>query len=163
MKIHGIVLGWIVLGAQQHLTVLGWTTPVVVGKKNAGLPRMTRSSIPDESSIVAKEVTVAHMIMDRRAALMGSVISALLVPSSAALAQPQEFASVGTQAPPPAGEEDRPFVSLANGVKVKDFKEGIGTETVNGGSRVFIKCTGRWIWSRAIGTHIGEGRGSAGS
>jgi FKBP-type peptidyl-prolyl cis-trans isomerase FkpA len=144
MKIHGIVLGWIVLGAQQHLTVLGWTTPVV-GKKNAGLPRMTRSSIPDESSIVTKEVTVVPMIMDRRAALMGAVISALLVPSSAALAQPQEFANVGTQAPPPAGEEDRPFVTLANGVKVKDFKEGIGTETVNGGSRVFIKCTGRLL------------------
>jgi FKBP-type peptidyl-prolyl cis-trans isomerase len=156
MKIHGIVVGWIALGAQQHLTVLGWTTTPVVGKKNVCLaPKMTRSSMQDEdieSSIVVsnQEVTAtvaSSMMMDRRAALAGSVSSALLllVPSSVALAQPQEFANVGTQAPPPAGEEDRPFVTLANGVKVKDFKEGIGTETVNGGSRVFIKCTGRLL------------------
>lgn len=69
--------------------------------------------------------------------------SSLLVGKEAALAQPQEFGSIGTQAPPPDG--DNPFVLLDNGVKYKEYKSGSGAEVVQSNSNVFIQCTGRLL------------------
>lgn len=60
--------------------------------------------------------------------------------------KPQEFINVGTQAPPPnPAAEDSPFVTLANGVKTKEFKVGSGTESVLPGSRVDVQCSGRLL------------------
>lgn len=60
-----------------------------------------------------------------------------------AVDRPQEFSSVGTQAPPPDGSS--PFVTLDNGVKVKEFKEGSGEATIGPNSQVSIQCSGRLL------------------
>jgi FKBP-type peptidyl-prolyl cis-trans isomerase len=57
--------------------------------------------------------------------------------------QPAEFRNVGTQAPPPDG--DMPFITLDNGVKVKDFRVGTGDAVVGPSSRVDIQCSGRLL------------------
>lgn len=57
--------------------------------------------------------------------------------------KPQEFVNVGTQAPPPDG--DAPFITLSNGVKIKDFRVGSGDGAVVADSRVSIQCSGRLL------------------
>lgn len=88
-----------------------------------------------------------HNVMDRRVMAQNAVLGTLPLVSflfpSPALAQPQEFANVGTQAPPPDG--DNPFVTLGNGVKIKDFRAGTGSEVVRDGSKVSIQCNGRLL------------------
>jgi hypothetical protein len=64
-------------------------------------------------------------------------------PASAILDTPQEFKNVGTQAPPPDGTA--PFVTLQNGVKIKDFRIGTGESTVGPASKVDIQCSGRLL------------------
>jgi hypothetical protein len=73
---------------------------------------------------------------------LGGASSSCLA-AAAGVAKPQEFVNVGTQAPPPDGEQ--PFVTLASGVKVKDFKSGTGDTTVQPGSKVQILCSGRLL------------------
>jgi hypothetical protein len=68
---------------------------------------------------------------------------ASLTPPSFAVDRPQEFSSVGTQAPPPDGSS--PFVTLENGVKIKEFRIGSGDETIGPSSRVSIQCSGRLL------------------
>jgi FKBP-type peptidyl-prolyl cis-trans isomerase len=63
--------------------------------------------------------------------------------ASAALDKPQEFKNVGTQAPPPDGTA--PFVTLENGVKIKDFRVGTGESSVGLTSKVEIQCSGRLL------------------
>jgi hypothetical protein len=70
--------------------------------------------------------------------------SALVVgPQFQALAQPTEFANIDTQAPPTQAG-DPPFVTLDNGVKIKDFAVGSG-EAVGPGSRVSVQASGRLL------------------
>jgi FKBP-type peptidyl-prolyl cis-trans isomerase len=65
-------------------------------------------------------------------------------PASAATEnKPQEFKSIGTQAPPPDGST--PFVALENGVKIKDFRFGTGDSVVGSKSKVDIQCSGRLL------------------
>jgi peptidylprolyl isomerase len=70
-------------------------------------------------------------------------VAVILSGSSNALAEPQELQSVGRQAPAPDGET--PFVSLENGVKIKVYKEGTGSDDVKPGSRVSLQCSGRLL------------------
>lgn len=81
----------------------------------------------------------------RRKVLL-SAPAALLLPASSALAQPAELANLGTQAPLPVGETS-PFVTLQNGVQVKDFRISLTPDapTVGPGSRVSFQCTGRLL------------------
>jgi FKBP-type peptidyl-prolyl cis-trans isomerase len=89
----------------------------------------------------------------RRQIIEGSIVAltsaslGFLASSSSALAaaadKPAEFLNVGTQAPPPEGSN--PFVTLENGVKVKDIKLGKGEEAVTPNSRVDIQCSGRLL------------------
>lgn len=53
-----------------------------------------------------------------------------------------EFKNVSTQAPAPEGEN--PFVTLSNGVKIKDFRIGTGDE-VKSDSTVQIQASGRLL------------------
>lgn len=79
-------------------------------------------------------------------ATFASLSSTFLVSSESAVAEtvkPQEFVAVGTQAPPPDGES--PFVTLPNGVKIKDFRIGSGDGAVGQDSRVNIQCSGRLL------------------
>eukprot|EP00545_Synedropsis_sp_CCMP1620_P010492 CAMPEP_0119021858 /NCGR_PEP_ID=MMETSP1176-20130426/26849_1 /TAXON_ID=265551 /ORGANISM="Synedropsis recta cf, Strain CCMP1620" /LENGTH=193 /DNA_ID=CAMNT_0006976557 /DNA_START=37 /DNA_END=615 /DNA_ORIENTATION=- len=70
--------------------------------------------------------------------------SALVVgPHYQALAQPAEFANIDTQAPT-AKDGDPPFVTLGDGVKIKDFSEGSG-EAVGPGARVSVQASGRLL------------------
>ena len=80
----------------------------------------------------------------RRAILEGFATTALL-PSIVAQAQPTEFQNIGTQSPLPSGDESSQFTSLANGVKIKDFSTGTGSDVVGTGSRVSIQCSGRLL------------------
>ena len=61
----------------------------------------------------------------------------------AATETPEEFRSVGTQAPPPDG--NAPFVTLSNGVKVKDFRVGTGDRAVTSSSKIDIQCSARLL------------------
>lgn len=57
--------------------------------------------------------------------------------------KPKEFIDMGTQAPAPDGQAE--FVELQNGVKVKEFRSGAGTETVTANSSVQIQCSGKLL------------------
>jgi hypothetical protein len=57
--------------------------------------------------------------------------------------KPSEFVNVGIQAPPPEGTSA--FVTLANGVKIKDIQVGKGDTVVTPTSRVEIQCSGRLL------------------
>lgn len=79
-------------------------------------------------------------------ATFASVSSILLTSTEPAVAEaskPKEFTNVGTQAPAPDG--DQPFVTLENGVKIKDFREGTGDAVVAKTSKVSIQCSGRLL------------------
>ncbi len=82
--------------------------------------------------------------VNRRAALEGLATAAFL-PTIAAQAQPAEFQNIGTQSPMPSGDESSQFTTLANGVKIKDFSVGTGSDVVGAGSRVSIQCSGRLL------------------
>lgn len=58
-------------------------------------------------------------------------------------AEPKEFDTVGKQAPAPDGES--PFITLSNGVKIKDLKLGTGDDSVTATSRVSVQCNGRLL------------------
>lgn len=86
--------------------------------------------------------------VDRRfviSSLAGSAPLAIVFSGqvSTAVEKPEEFRNVGTQAPPPDG--DSPFVTLGNGVKVKDFRVGTGDASVGPSSKVEIQCSGRLL------------------
>ena len=74
--------------------------------------------------------------------------AALLLPVvvSSAVAQPVEFSSLGTQAPLPVGETNS-FITLSNGVQIKDFRLSMSPDapTVGPASRISIQCTGRLL------------------
>eukprot|EP00532_Pseudo-nitzschia_australis_P002173 CAMPEP_0168191756 /NCGR_PEP_ID=MMETSP0139_2-20121125/17687_1 /TAXON_ID=44445 /ORGANISM="Pseudo-nitzschia australis, Strain 10249 10 AB" /LENGTH=195 /DNA_ID=CAMNT_0008114955 /DNA_START=192 /DNA_END=779 /DNA_ORIENTATION=+ len=82
-------------------------------------------------------------VCDRRVALEGFA-TATLLPSIAAQAQPSEFKNIGTQSPLP-GADDTQFTTLPNGVKIKDFSAGTGSEMVGAGSNVSVQCSGRLL------------------
>lgn len=81
----------------------------------------------------------------RRDVLAGISSSALVVAirPERTPAQPAEFQNIGTQAPP-VQEGEIPFVTLENGVKIKDFTPGSG-DPVGPGARVSIQCSGRLL------------------
>jgi FKBP-type peptidyl-prolyl cis-trans isomerase len=82
---------------------------------------------------------------NRRAVLEGFATAAFL-PSIVTHAQPAEFQNIGTQSPLPSDDsESAQFTTLANGVKIKDFSVGTGTEVVSSGSRVSVQCSGRLL------------------
>lgn len=56
--------------------------------------------------------------------------------------KPPEFISVGQQAPPPDGSQ--PFITLENGVQVKDIKVGEG-DAVTPNSKVDVQLNGRLL------------------
>lgn len=64
--------------------------------------------------------------------------------TSSSYSKPQEFIDVGTQAPSP-NDGEPPFVDLANGVRVKDFRRGSGDDTVEAGSIVQVQCSGKLL------------------
>lgn len=69
---------------------------------------------------------------------------ALLSRAAWAASTSVEFQNVGQQAPLPAGETNA-FVTLDNGVQVKTYREGTGTDVVKVGNRVDIQCSGRLL------------------
>ena len=85
--------------------------------------------------------------VSRRQILVATPIAAALwIPLSPSFAQPAEFATIGTQAPVPNGETS-PFITLENGVQIKDFRLATTSDapTVGPGSRVSFQCTGRLL------------------
>jgi len=86
---------------------------------------------------------------NRRTAITTGVSVAILgitnvfTPKEANAEPPTEFKNVGAQAPAPEGE--RPFETLPNGVKIKDFRVGSGDAVVGKGSKVSVQCTGRLL------------------
>eukprot|EP00526_Cylindrotheca_closterium_P000891 CAMPEP_0113643770 /NCGR_PEP_ID=MMETSP0017_2-20120614/23025_1 /TAXON_ID=2856 /ORGANISM="Cylindrotheca closterium" /LENGTH=237 /DNA_ID=CAMNT_0000555323 /DNA_START=23 /DNA_END=736 /DNA_ORIENTATION=- /assembly_acc=CAM_ASM_000147 len=113
----------------------------------------TSSNTPKTSSETGMPSTMTqHMgfsLTERRKVLATfASLTSIFLTSTASTAvaettKPKEFSSVGTQAPPPAG--DQPFVTLENGVKIKDFREGTGDAVVGKNSRVSIQCSGRLL------------------
>eukprot|EP00980_Cylindrotheca_fusiformis_P029468 scaffold23479_cov143-Cylindrotheca_fusiformis.AAC.18 len=92
------------------------------------------------------EVSIGMHTRRQALATFATISSTLLVSNKSAIAEtlkPQEFVSVGTQAPTPDGEN--PFVALPNGVKIKDIRIGSGDGSVGKDSRVSIQCSGRLL------------------
>lgn len=98
---------------------------------------------------------------NRRVALEGMITSTaaatatVFLPNIASVqAQPAEFQNIGTQSPLPAGGgssgsgsavDETQFKTLPNGVKIKDFSVGTGSEIVGSNSRVSFQCSGRLL------------------
>jgi len=90
---------------------------------------------------------------NRRVALKSitaATTTALFLPKNAVQAQPAEFQNIGTQSPLPSGSgggsvDGTQFTTLSNGVKIKDFSVGTGSETVGSSSRVSFQCSGRLL------------------
>ena len=93
---------------------------------------------------------------NRRVALEGIITSTaaatatVFLPNIASVqAQPTEFQNIGTQSPLPAGGgssvDETQFKTLPNGVKIKDFSVGTGSEIVGNNSRVSFQCSGRLL------------------
>jgi len=110
-------------------------------------PRTT--SFPE--CTVTRELSTTGTL-DRRSSLKVALTTLIPIPvllsqGRPALAvvqeKPKEFTSVGVQAPPPDGST--PFITLDNGVKIKDFRIGTGDSIVGPTSRVDIQCSGRLL------------------
>jgi len=90
---------------------------------------------------------------NRRIALKKITVTtttALFLPKNVVQAQPAEFQNIGTQSPLPSGSgggsgDGTQFTTLSNGVKIKDFLVGTGSETVGSSSRVSFQCSGRLL------------------
>ncbi|CAJ1932053.1 unnamed protein product [Cylindrotheca closterium] len=110
----------------------------------------TSSERTSDSSSIPSSNLVDFSLQERRKVLatFASVTSILLSSTESAVAEttsskPSEFTSVGTQAPAPDGNQ--PFVTLENGIKIKDFREGTGDAAVGKNSKVSIQCSGRLL------------------
>lgn len=80
----------------------------------------------------------------RRNFVQFGLATAASLPTLAANAQDDaQFKQVGQQERPPEGET--PFSTLSNGVQIKDFRQGSGSETVQNGSRVELTMKGRLL------------------
>jgi hypothetical protein len=111
----------------------------------SGVQRKTSSS----SNIDSEPATPESSDLSTRRTVLATFASASFVMASLtpalalAVDKPQEFVNVGTQAPAPDGEN--PFVTLANGVKIKEFRIGSGGDVVTPRSNVSIQCSGRLL------------------
>jgi hypothetical protein len=137
-------------------SVLGWTTLNNQSCRDGNLANPSLSvKKKTKASILGTTTSLSNgsydpNVSDRRALLAifasASFAMASLTTSPAVAAdvlKPQEFKNVGTQAPAPDG--DSPFVTLDNGVKIKDFRVGSGESSVTPSSRVTIQCSGRLL------------------
>lgn len=116
------------------LATIAWSS-VVEGLSSTS--HDTSSSVPSPYSLSERRKVLATF------ASVSSIILTSTETANAAVEKPKEFTSVGTQAPVPDG--DKPFVTLENGVKIKDFREGTGDASVNQNSKVSIQCSGRLL------------------
>ena len=127
-------------------SLLAIAATVCLASVSTGIVDQTLAlSCPDAPRKIAS--TPTHTVDFYRRGLLTSGLVAsftLLDPTpSHADNKPEEFTSIGTQAPPPDGSS--PFVTLDNGVKIKDFRIGSGDSSVNANSRVDIQCSGRLL------------------
>lgn len=95
------------------------------------------------------------ILVDRRTAALTSLTIVITTPATAAWANDSsssskpntntEFQNVGRQAPPPTGKA--PFVTLSNGVQIKDYRMGSDNNgaVVQVGSKVALQITGRLL------------------
>lgn len=94
------------------------------------------------------------------AAVVAATVAAnvVFIPAAYAEAQAQPFGDLGTRTPLPAVEmmgvpgDTSQFTTLSNGIKIKDFKIGTGTDTIQSQSSkqtVSIQCNGRLINTNA--------------
>ena len=99
------------------------------------------------ASRITNGLNVPPKSVDRRRLLQGPMsLIALGKASSPSWAEPGEFKNIDTQAPLPLGKEgDAPFVTLSNGVKVKEFKVGTNSDEVTKGSTVSVQVVGRLL------------------
>ncbi|KAL7470185.1 hypothetical protein ACHAXS_010444 [Conticribra weissflogii] len=99
------------------------------------LAEQPRRQILQKSGIVI--LSIAGLTFD-------PVFSTPPLANAASDQKPKEFNEVGQQEPPPEGE--RPFVTLSNGVQVKDFRVGgSGGAVVQQGSKVELTLKGRLL------------------
>mmetsp|Transcript_3682 Transcript_3682/g.5304 ORF Transcript_3682/g.5304 Transcript_3682/m.5304 type:complete len:265 (+) Transcript_3682:302-1096(+) len=99
-----------------------------------------------EESIMNTRRSVLHDIFVN-SVVATSATAAVTMPqvsNAASDTKPAEFTNVGTQAPAPVGESA--FVTLPNGVQIKDFKVGSGADSITStSSKVSIQCSGRLL------------------
>ena len=133
-------IAWPVLG----LTPLPPQTTSHQNNNNVGEIPSTSDTLSINDDLATRRYILATFASDSSVMLTLGGVGVEVEPAIAAEnSKPAEFVSVGTQAPPPDG--DAPFVTLANGVKIKDFRVGSGDGVVSRDSRVSIQCSGRLL------------------
>ena len=98
-------------------------------------------------SIIGSSET-SHKLMNnptssRRNFVQFGLVAATSLPTLSANAVDAQFKAVGQQQTAPDGEN--PFSTLSNGVQIKDFRLGSGSDTVKNGSKVELTMKGRLL------------------
>mmetsp|Transcript_30826 Transcript_30826/g.51227 ORF Transcript_30826/g.51227 Transcript_30826/m.51227 type:complete len:232 (+) Transcript_30826:441-1136(+) len=143
----GNVQGWVVC-RQQHCLLSSCT-----GVSSRGQDHPRRTSVTNVvREDLGEEGTTGDDCNNRRQVIANSIksilslplLSPLFVSTVASAEKPSEFVNIGTQAPPPA-DGTAPFITLRNGVKIKEIRLGTGDAVVTPNSRVDIQCSGRLL------------------
>lgn len=101
------------------------------------------SIIGGSSDTSHKHVTAKNNPSSRRNFVQLFGLVAATMPVMAANAVDAQFKEVAQQERPPEG--DTPFSTLSNGVQIKDFRQGSGSDTVKTGSKVELTMKGRLL------------------
>lgn len=126
-----LVVAWTSLGGNpQGGNEINLAVSKSDGSSSSGLSASTNEDVLNRRNLIASFASASF------------AIASIPIPTLAA-DRPQDFSSVGTQAPPPDGSS--PFVTLENGVKVKDFKMGTGKESIGPNSQVSMQISARLL------------------
>ena len=145
-------------------------------KKNNRSPRNEKNSHHDQKKTrpnmnrrnVLEDIMSNTVAAAAAAIVTGAVTEIVALPAASAVAvegtaaassassSASQFGDLGTRTPLPAAKmmgvpgDTTQFTTFANGIKIKDFKVGTGTERVTGsGNTVSIQCNGRLINTNA--------------
>lgn len=138
-----ILLTYFLLAVMATTTAFVVTPSVVVWNKQPQRFRMTLSNIKSGDNDCYNVEISRREVMTSAALLTVASLPQEVFAAAAADNKPKEFVNVGTQAPAPAGEQE--FITLQNGVKIKDYRIGNGNDSVTSTSTVFIQCSGRLL------------------
>ena len=127
-------------------SVLAWTNLEDFENRNPSVSFRKKSKTAVVNDWYNRELSDRRNVLAAFASASFAMASITASPGVAVAdspSKPQEFVDVGTQAPPPDG--NAPFITLENGVKIKDFRVGSGDSSVTSNSRVSIQCSGRLL------------------
>ena len=121
-------------------SVIAWTPSISSENPQGGTSRVDLSSLDPPLLSNIEDLSSRRKLIATFASASFAIAS---IPTSA-FAVDSQVSTVGAQAPPPDGSS--PFITLDNGVKIKDFKLGSGNDSIGPNSKsVSIQCSGRLL------------------